>query len=239
MNIPVNIELENGTQSHRSIDLDPASLDQAASWCGSYDILEMGQHFDAYVITPRSRLLPRIAGFALGRRYTLLPGKISAPSVHGNIGEAVAALTAVTALGFNPGDVAHIKPGAGRSACKAPDLILRTTPEFSSLLAGMTGGSEFSMPEWLPCEAKCRGPRLAVSRAIKEAKGQLTAFWSGLAEEEKGFGVAICFVHHPPQEVHVRVFLPRHILPVLMDTDWDEVYREPLHSIETEEQQPI
>ena len=89
MDVQITIRLENsGVTRNEEINLDPASLNHAAAWCGSYDILEMGQHFDAYVVTSRTFLLPRILGFPATRRYTLLPGKIHAPSVHGNIGEA-------------------------------------------------------------------------------------------------------------------------------------------------------
>ena len=209
MQIPVYVELDGRAGGHDFVvDLDPASLDQASTWCGSYDILEMGQHFDNYVMTPRPLLLPLIPGFPAGRRYIALPGKLQAPSVQGNIGESVAAMTAGPVFGCDCGDIAHIRPGGGRSAYKAPDLLFRVKSQLRELASDLTGLGAIEMPEWIPCEAKCRRFPTGVRAAIREAREQLAEFWDQLVEEERGFGIACCFIHQPPQQVQVRLFLP-------------------------------
>lgn len=229
MEIPVVVQLRGRTASERSftIDLDPSSLDQASAWCGSYDILQMGQHFDAYVITPRTCDLPSIPDFPVGRRYTMLPGKLPAPSVQGNIGESIAALMAVSVLGCMPGGIAHVKPGRGGASYKAPDLLLRVTPGMRELARGLTNLPGFEMPEWLPCEAKCRRCSADVARAMREAEEQLEEFWCQVTDDEKGFGVACCFIHQPPQEIRVRLFLPDKVWK-----GWDDLFQKVIDQIE-------
>lgn len=204
MDTPIKISIEGGSSMiNRTLPLDVLALDVASSWCGSYDILEMGQHFDAYVMTPRPVLLPEIAGLPNRRRFTRLPAKYPAPSVHGNIGEAVAALTAVSALGFDPAGVAHIKGLRG----KTPDLLLKTTDTFAQLVGGLAGLA-LQFPEWIPCEAKCRKLERGIKQATNEAKQQLQAYWSAVPVVEAGFGIVCCYIHSSPQSVQVRILLP-------------------------------
>ncbi len=213
MKTPVAIEVEGLSVTwQRDLVLDVQSVGQAAEWCGSFDILEMGEHFDAYVLTPRSALLPAIPGFPPGRRFTQLPGKWPAPSVHGNIGEAVAALTAVSCLGCTPSGVAHVKAGQGTSKEKTPDLLLRVTPDLQDEISVQWGFSQITFPDWIPCEAKSRKNPSDATGAFREAKKQLQAFWTHLDPAERGFGVACCYVYSPPQSIRVRIFLPPSII---------------------------
>ncbi len=203
MLVPVTIKIEGGSSSVTGIlDLDVLALDTAAGWCGSYDILAMGEHFDAYVIAQRSVPLPHIPGFPAGRRFTRLPGKWPAPSVYGNIGEAIAALTAVAHLGFDRDGVAHVKS----SAVKTPDLLLKVTEPFKNLVRGLTGRPIY-FPEWIPCEAKCRKTSKRIGPAVKEGRAQIQAFWNSVPPSERGVGMVCCFVHSPPQSIQVRILL--------------------------------
>lgn len=113
IDVKARVGFNGVSQNLVSLWLGTGTIGSASSWSGSYHVLAMGRHYDQYAVTPRTVLLPGIPGCVIPHPYMRLAGKIRAAGVTGNIGEAIAAVFAVTGLGLTIGDIVHIRPKSG------------------------------------------------------------------------------------------------------------------------------
>src|SRR4051812_6639187 len=94
--VPVKARIGwNGFQREvASVWLEPESIGIDAGCYGAAHVLEMGQHYHAYVVTGDLPQWPVISGFNPAHPYVLANGKIRCAGVTGNIGETVTAIVA-------------------------------------------------------------------------------------------------------------------------------------------------
>jgi len=196
-----------------AIGLDVPSVGQTSSWAGSYHILQMGRHYDDYVLTGYTAQFPDIVGLPPAHPYERLTGKIRASGVSGNVGECVAALFARRYMRANIADVIHIRSRQPFVRRKAPDYMMR----LNSLMPGpfapiVPPGINWAQPELWPVESKARSTGAGAATARRDALAQLAAYWSLLASLrpiEVGYGIVVSFIYQPPREVRVQLFLPK------------------------------
>lgn len=216
MNIAVKVQLGFWGASGvlAPIWLDAASVGSAASWSGSYHVLSMGRHFDAYAVTNWLANLPPVPGFPLAHPYERLAGKIRAAGVTGNIGESIAALIARRYFGVAISDIAHVKPRQPFRKRKAPDYLMRLGARMPGPFAPVTAGLAIpGWPTWMPVESKARSTDTGVRQGRKDALDQLSAYWALIAATrpaEVGFGMAVTFNYQAPREILATLFVPRH-----------------------------
>ena len=218
MNVPVNIQLGiNGPPSYiGQMLLDSGSVGSTASWSGSFHILSMSKHYDEYVVTPRTLLLPRIQGFPMAHPYQRLAGKVRASGVTGNIGEAVAALFARRYLRARISEIAHITPGTSFKSRVSPDYMMQLGYLMPSIFVRLlVPNVKFTWPDWWPVEAKARQTLYSLSSVQRSALEQVTIYWSKISATQPnavGYGLIVCFVYSFPHEVRVSLFEPYPIL---------------------------
>lgn len=214
MNVVAHIQLGLAGVIHvlPPIWLDAAGVGSAASWSGSYHVLQMGNHYDDYVVTGRIIALPPIAGIPPAHPYGRLTGKIRAAGVTGNIGECGAALFARRYLGAAIGDIAHTRPRQPFRHRRAPDYMMR----LGALMPAQFGPiipNRFTLtwPNWWPAESKARSSDGAIRKGRRDALRQLVTYWSLIAFTQPtavGFGLIVTLTYRPPREMRASLFLP-------------------------------
>ena len=214
MNVSVTVQLglTGKVVGLPDIVLDVASVDATSSWSGSYQVLEMGRHYDNYVVTGHLTGFPSVAGMPPAHPYVQVAGKIRDPGVTGNIGEAVAALFARRYMGAAIGDIAHVNPRSPWRRRKAPDYLMR----LGHLMPGQFGGilpTSFvpSWPAWWPVESKARTTQGGATSARRGALMQLLEYWLLLVKHGAsgvGYGQVATLTYRPPREVRVSLFVP-------------------------------
>jgi hypothetical protein len=215
-----------------SLLLDAGSVGNISSWAGSYHVLSMGRHYEQYVVTPRSLLLPPILNFPISHPYQRCAGKIKAPSVTGNIGEAVAALFARRCLTLHISDITHIRPNQPFRQRKAPDYLMRMKQYLPGDLQGIWPQGVSTGPEWWPVESKARNSSSSTAQGVKEAFKQLAAYWHTIHASQPnsaGYGMVVSLRYNFPREVLVTLFLPRDqnsLLGRLRTTEYQEYVSE-------------
>jgi len=214
MNVPLIVQLgvNGAVRVLHPICLDAGSVGITSNYAGSYHILSMEQHYDDYVITGRTIGLSPISGFPAAHPYERLTGKIRAPGVTGNIGEAIAAIFARRVLLAEVGDIAHIRPRRPFRKRKSPDYLMRLgrlmPGPFSIIAPDVT---QISWPQWWPVESKARSTVASSNSGRKEALKQLVAYWQLLSSSQPltvGYGLIVTFNYQPPREVRVCLILP-------------------------------
>ena len=226
VNIRARLGFNGPSISLGNLQLDVGSVGSTSSWAGSYHVLSMGRHFEEYVLTPRSLLLPPILNFPASHPYQRCTGKIKAPSVTGNIGEAVAALFARGCLGLYISDIAHIRPNQPFRQRKVPDYLMRMKQFLPGQLQGVWPQGVSTGPEWWPVESKARNTSSSTKQGVREAFKQLAAFWHTIhasRPNETGFGMVVSLTYNFPREVLVTLFLPQNqnsLLARLRATDY-------------------
>jgi hypothetical protein len=216
MNVPLTAQL--GTSSPPvfigTLVLNVSSIQSTASWAGSYHVLDMGRHYQDYVLGPSLPPFPQLATIPAHYPYDRLTTKIRATGVTGNIGEGVAALFARRVLGARLEDIAHVKARVGSQKRKVPDYLMR----IGHLLGPMSGLNAVAQlsggPAWWPIESKARKTDASAAAARREAVEQLISCWSLLLNSEPGavgYGAVVTFAYEPPREVRVSFLVPKNI----------------------------
>jgi len=218
-NFDVNVRIGASAVSHpiAQLPLTRRGIGTICQAAGSYHIAAMGTQFFQYVLQPRTALLPPTTGFAPPPAYMRLPSKVKAPSISGNIGEAVAAEWAANYLNLLPHQIVHIKPSPGSGRPRAPDYLMEIGTTLSTLLpAGVmtqwplnVHAALAAAPQLWPVESKCR--ESGSTQGFEQALQQLAAFWhqtqafaSGI-----GYGLVVNFTSLNPQQLTISIILPR------------------------------
>src|SRR3954470_5440696 len=89
--------------------LDTGSIGGTSDWAGSFHILSMGRHYQAYVLGSTLPVFSQVTAIPTAYPYQRLQNKIRATGVTANIGEAIAAVFARRVLGAQIADIAHVK----------------------------------------------------------------------------------------------------------------------------------
>ena len=215
MNVPLiaQLGLRGREACLGAISLDVASVGHASSWAGSYHVLQMGRHYDHYVVTGYTAALPALTGLPATHPFEKLTSKIRAAGVTGNVGECVAALFARRTMGAAVADIALIRSRQPFRRRKAPDYLMRLGPSMPGPLAPvLPAGVQCAWPEWWPVESKARSTESFARAARSQGLAQLATYWSLTASSrpsEVGYGLVVSFTYQPPREVRVQIFLPR------------------------------
>lgn len=215
VNLSARLGLNGPESGIASIRLEPEVVGTEADLLGAYHILEMGRHFDDYVVTDFLPSLPPILNFPVAHPYLGLSGKIRSSGVTGNVGEAVTALFARRVLQLGIGDVAHIRPTQAFSRRKAPDYLLRVGDVLPGPLDAIWPVNlqfPHRAPEWWPAEAKARTTPTSTASGITDALKQLAGYWHTIHRtrpREVGFGMVVSLTYQVPRKILVSLFVPR------------------------------
>lgn len=215
MNVPVSIQsgLKGAAQLVGNIVLDTAAIQNVASWAGSYHIIDMGRHYQDYVLGPALPSLPQLAAIPATYPYERLGTKMRATGVTGNIGEGVAALFARRVMRLTLGDIAHVKIRKPFKKRRVPDYLMRLGPSLPSKVSALKAAARFrSCPEWWPVESKARATAEDADGARRDALFQLAACWAELRPFHPaavGYGVIVTFSYKVPREVRATFITPK------------------------------
>ena len=199
VNVRARLGFNGPSISLGDLQLNVDSVGSTSSWAGSYHVLSMGRHFEQYVVTNRSWSVPPILNFPISHPYRSCGWKSKAPSVTGNIGEAVGALFAHTCLGLHISDIAHIRPRPSFHQRKAPDYLMRMKEYLPGPLHGIWAQGASTGPEWWPVESKARSTPSSTNQGVKEGFKQLAAYWHTIHASrpyETGFGMIVSLTYN-------------------------------------------
>jgi hypothetical protein len=192
------------------INLTDVSIDHVSRWAGSYQVLSMGEHYNSYVVDAERLAFPPVAGFPVAAPFVPLPDKIRAPSVTGNIGEAVTALVLRHVFRTRLDECLHIKPNAGYAGWKSPDFSAALRARVAAWL-GFRAQPLVSVvnegPIWWPVESKARHSRDGFEGAADAAFRQLIAYWITLPQVA-GYGVICCLAYGEQQLIRITILVP-------------------------------
>jgi hypothetical protein len=228
MIVPVNAQsgLTGTPRSVGSIILDTSAVQGVASWAGSYHIIDMGRHYQDYVLGSALPPLPQLAAIPASYPYERLGTKTRATGVTGNIGEGVAALFARRIMGLTLADIAHVKIRKPFKRRKVPDYLMRLNPFISPMVSVLRAAGPFSgAPEWWPVESKARCTDADAAGARRDALMQLAACWTELRVSDPsavGFGLIVTFCYRVPREVRATFITPRNQASLSTVLDQDE-----------------
>jgi hypothetical protein len=215
MNYPVLLRrgLFGGEQPLNSVTLDPAVMNSISAYAGSYHILEMGRHFNDYVLSAAGLpTFPQCAGLPPAYPFLALSNKQRAAGVTGNIGEGVCGVVADAIFGMPFGDYIHIKLKPAAGLRKTPDYMFRLGPYLPAVWHAALGALPAPLPVWWPVESKARTTRGSVDTAVRsEALLQLASFWYSIRNSfpnAVGFGMTVGFAYETNPRVLINVFLP-------------------------------
>ena len=153
MDIPVQVRLglSGPVASIGRIRLDPNAVRAGAGQYGSYYVLEMGRHYEQYVVTGYLPSLPMVHGITTAHPFVQATKKTRAASVTGNIGEVIAALTVRRKLTTVVRHIRHINTSR---KYRTPDYLMRFDPMLPSEFAlVLPAGIIAAFPDW-PVESK-------------------------------------------------------------------------------------
>ena len=189
----------------------------ASTWAGSYHILEMGRHYQDYVLNGQMPSLTPLSVIPAACPYQRLTTKIRASGVTGNIGEVIASIFARRVLKADVADIAHLEIRGKR--VKTPDYLMRIGTRLQPALSALNAAKLLSGgPDWWPVESKARASKTAASGARRDAFQQLVAYWSLLATSRQmgvGYGLIVTFTYQPLREVCVSVIVPKNRQPLI------------------------
>jgi hypothetical protein len=193
--------------------LDSSSIHGTSAWAGSFHILEMGRHYQDYVMGATLPALPQLQAIPTAYPYQRLKTKIRATGVTANIGEAVAAVFTRRVLGAGVADIAHIELRRAFGKRKTPDYLLRIGPLLFPALSALNAAGPLSGgPEWWPAESKARSTETSAVSARRDAIEQLAVCWRLLRLSQPaavGYGLVVTFVYQPPREVRATFIVPK------------------------------
>lgn len=207
MNVPVYARLGlTGPPTHwGNVRLGRQTIDFAAIHFGAYHILEMGEHFDQYVVAwqPPPLLMFQTAHYALRR-----VGKQKAAVVTGNIGECVAGIVLRRMVHVQLQNLRHVLP---TTAFRTPDYLLDCTGGVPGRLNALLTNQPAAPHSHWPVESKSGKTNGIVGQAVVSAIQQLASFWHQRAVVDPaivGYGAIVTFQYHQAPEIQVRVIEP-------------------------------
>lgn len=216
MLVPVSVQLglAGRTRHVGDLRLDTASVHATSTWSGSFHVLEMGRHYEDYVLSPREIRLPNLDTIPSTYPYERLATKIKTTGVTGNIGEAVAAIFARRVLGAPLSAISHVRPKRSFRRRKAPDYLMKIGPLITPAIgwALNAAGPVSGGPEWWPVESKARSTQESTKSGRREALEQLAACWTIVMNrqpETVGYGLIVTFAYAPPREVRASFIAPK------------------------------
>jgi hypothetical protein len=186
-------------------------IDSVGEFAGSYDILEMGAHFRAYMEVPRRLAIPEVRDLPHPGFFQQLRFKNRASTVTGNLGESLAGIMACTHLQCTAQDIAHLTTLRPFRRRKTPDYLLRIRGKLPPELMDHIPPATPSLPEWLAMESKASADGSTARVGVENAFQQLAAYWytiHAVAPNEVGFGLIISTVYAHPAEISLWVLLP-------------------------------
>jgi hypothetical protein len=176
---------------------------------GSSHILEMGLHYEDYVVTGYLPQLPMIPNLATAHPVLRLLAKTRGSDVTGNIGEIVAAIVANRRWHAQLRGLFHIK---ATSSHKTPDYLMRFVPTLPTELSQVipTGTVQPNFNDW-PVESKAGGTKGNTKRYIKNALTQLGSYWfhkRATTPSVVGFGLIVSLTYRKDRTITVTVISP-------------------------------
>lgn len=217
MLVPVSVQLglAGRTRHVGDLRLDTASVHATSTWSGSiFHVLEMGRHYEDYVLSPREIRLPNLDTIPSTYPYERLATKIKTTGVTGNIGEAVAAIFARRVLGAPLSAISHVRPKRSFRRRKAPDYLMKIGPLITPAIGWALNAAG---PVWRPRVVASRIQGQVDSgkhkkRQAREALEQLAACWTIVMNrqpETVGYGLIVTFAYAPPREVRASFIAPK------------------------------
>jgi hypothetical protein len=155
------------------LNIPPGRIDVATEYAGSYHILEMGRHFDAYSARPYVALPYRYTPMLPRWMPAALMERARAADVTGNSGEIIAGLIARRLFKVRPGSLVHLRARVDR---RTPDYVIDNSPQLLSFIAAFAGVPTAGLPAHWPIESKA-GIGLLDRRDSEAALRQILAYW--------------------------------------------------------------
>ena len=238
MDIPVQVRLglSGPVASIGRIRLDPNAVRAGAGQYGSYYVLEMGRHYEQYVVTGYLPSLPMVHGITTAHPFVQATKKTRAASVTGNIGEVIAALTVRRKLTTVVRHIRHINTSR---KYRTPDYLMRFDPMLPSEFAlVLPAGIIAAFPDW-PVEWKASKTVGGTDRATLKALIQLGAYWfyqepynaSGV-----GFGMIVTLTYQVPRLICITLCVPSNqaaLLASIRQHRTNRSYRQYLTELDT------
>lgn len=190
------------------IRLAKSAISTNSQHFGSNHILEMGEHFDQYVVGWLPTQIFRFAGIATMHRFPAMAGKQRATSVLGNIGEVVAGITIRRKLQVPVPLVCHLFPANGQ---KTPDFLLDCIVNAPAILTHRMPGGLAVPASLLPVEAKAGKTNGSVNSSETNAMKQLASFWLHrlpIDANVAGFGIIISFNYGKDRLIRISLIAP-------------------------------
>jgi len=210
MDVPVRIRLGlNGADTQLGrIRLNRRLIDTASQHFGAYHILEMGRHFDDYLIAWPPPQLQMYYGPHLALRRT---GKQRAPVITGNIGETVAGQVFRRKIGVPISRLRHIYP---TSRFRTPDYLLDCRVAIPPrIIACLNNPANAPFTRW-PVESKAAATAGRITQSVRSALQQVASYWFNHRVTNAavmGYGIIVTFQYQGQSpEVVVRIFEPSH-----------------------------
>ena len=205
----IRLGLDGPQTSARRIRISPGNIDFAAGLYGTAHVLEMGRHYEDYVVTGHLPSMPLIPNLNVAHPRAMASCKSRASSITGNVGEVVAAVVAERCWRPNLQSVYHINSSR---AHKTPDYIMRFEPTLpSDLLTVMP-------PNWVPpgfrdwpVESKA-GETTGYTRSYtRRALLQIASYWyqrAGFEPAVVGYGLVVSLTYRSQRQITVNVIAP-------------------------------
>jgi hypothetical protein len=167
--------------------ISSVAIDVAGSYAGSYHVLELGQHFDAYTDphTPRAFYsVPQLPNWVPADP---LLERNRAADITGNIGEIIAGLLAKRLFGVPPHHIVHLRARKKLT----PDYLLHDVPQLQAYVAQISQIPAARLPEHWPVESKAGIDSLGRYESEKALR-QLIAYWIDISRRyPKGVGYGV------------------------------------------------
>lgn len=194
------------------ISIGKANVDVTASFAGSLHILEMGDHFDDYLVTGHFPALmsgPVTAPKPFGR----LIWKHPSMDVMGNFGEAIFASVYTRHYGAANSEIVHIHQPVGSGfRFRCPDFLVAPVSIFAQDVSNF-GSTIPTTLDFIPAECKATLSNSNERAYTKNAAEQLAAFWKqslGMNPSYPvGYGIASVMSRHPSPTVTLTYFWPK------------------------------
>jgi hypothetical protein len=191
-----------------SIRLAKSDISTHSQHFGSNHILEMGRHFDEYVVAWLPTQIFSFAGIATVHRFPTIAGKQRATSVLGNIGEVVAGITIRRKLRVGPTRICHLFP---KSRQKTPDFLLDCRIHTPQVLAQQMPAGLGVPVSLLPLEAKAGKTNGSINSSEEKALKQLASFWvhrHPFDNQVSGFGLIVSFNYGTDRLIRISLITP-------------------------------
>ncbi len=201
----------------------PSEIGTASELFSSTYILRMGLHFDRYVVSGYVQSFTAIRDiYSTTMPAATLTKKVRAPSVAGNIGEAIASMVARRKLGAK--QVGDIQPVLASPTAKAPDYRIRLRPMFPMSFQTAIGAAHTVDFDRWPVESKAVATSGQATKAVREALQQLATYWYERYPHEPsvvGYGIAVCLAYRMDfaggRLIRIHVFSPSNQAALLQE----------------------